>query len=178
MREMPVGAVKVIRQIGAAFATFVPVGTEHEMINDQLTAPVEKIGQGFLAIRPFEYVILVDLHRRAALSASRWRVNSFSRVSKSFRATSHSASDTISRFNSVSASFILFFLRLISSVPHVASPPLEEARAARSCTRPGRSSSVVFGSSCQIHHSYVGVWGYPSGESSHSSWRPRAVMSR
>jgi len=74
MREMPVGAVKVIRQIGAAFATFVPVGTEHEMINDQLTAPVEKIGQGFLAIRPFEYVILVDLHHREAPSGGAERI--------------------------------------------------------------------------------------------------------
>src|SRR5438132_13600323 len=51
-------------------------------------------------------------------------------------------------------SFVFF-----RSVPHLVSPPLEEARAARSCTSPGRSSSVVFGSSCQIHHSYVGVWG-------------------
>jgi hypothetical protein len=34
------------------------------------------------------------------------------------------------------------------------------------------------GSSCQVHHSYGGVWGYPSGESSHSSWRPSAVRSR
>jgi hypothetical protein len=44
-------------------------------------------------------------------------------------------------------------------VSHVASPGWKKARAARSCTRPGRSSSVLFGSSCQIHHSYVGVWG-------------------
>ena len=39
-------------------------------------------------------------------------------------------------------------------------------------------SCVGCGSSCQTHHLYGGVWGYPSGESSHSSWRPSAVMSR
>src|SRR5215204_7580747 len=33
-------------------------------------------------------------------------------------------------------------------------------------------------SSCRCHHSYGGVCGYPSGESSHSSWRPSAVRSR
>ena len=33
-------------------------------------------------------------------------------------------------------------------------------------------------SSWQFHHWYGGVCGYPSGESSHSSWRPSAVMSR
>src|SRR5437762_12056007 len=82
MREMPVGAVKVIRQIGAAFATFVPVGTEHEMINDQLTAPVEKIGQGFLAIRPFEYVILVDLHHREAPSGGAERIALASKIGR------------------------------------------------------------------------------------------------
>ena len=32
--------------------------------------------------------------------------------------------------------------------------------------------------SCHFHQWYGGVWGYPSGESSHSSWRPSAVMSR
>src|ERR1700731_4202491 len=61
MRQMPVGAVEVIGQIGAALATLVPIWTEHEMINDQLTAPVEEIGQGFLAIRSVKNVVLVDL---------------------------------------------------------------------------------------------------------------------
>jgi hypothetical protein len=32
-------------------------------------------------------------------------------------------------------------------------------RAARSCTRPGRSGSVRRGWSCQIHQSYGAVWG-------------------
>jgi len=46
---------------------------------------------------------------------------------------------------------------------HATSPPLGSvpaaARATRSCTRPGRSASVVSGSSCQIHHSYGGLCG-------------------
>jgi DinB superfamily len=33
------------------------------------------------------------------------------------------------------------------------------ATAARSCTRPGPSGPVTSDSSCQIHHSYGGVWG-------------------
>jgi hypothetical protein len=37
---------------------------------------------------------------------------------------------------------------------------------------------IVSCSSCQIHHSYGGVCGYPAGESSHASCRPSAVMSR
>jgi len=153
MRKMPVGAVKMIGQIGAALAASSQVGPN---MNDKRSTDCgrRKDRPGFPCHPAFEYVILVDRHigrlRRAALSASRWRVNSFSRVSKSFRATSHSASDTISRFNSVSASFILFFLRLnFLSVPHVRRRPWRRP-GARSCTRPGRSSSVVFGSSCQI----------------------------
>jgi hypothetical protein len=35
---------------------------------------------------------------------------------------------------------------------------LRQASARRAC-RPGRSGSVVRGSSCQIHQSYGGVWG-------------------
>src|SRR5437879_9066305 len=59
MRKMPVGAVKVVRQIRAALATFFPARAEHEVIDDQLTATVKEIGQRFFAIRPIEYVILV-----------------------------------------------------------------------------------------------------------------------
>ena len=40
-------------------------------------------------------------------------------------------------------------------------PPLNllESSSARRATRPGRSGFVRFSSSCQIHHSYGGVWG-------------------
>ena len=61
MRQMPIGAIEMIGQIGAAFATLLPAWTEHEMINDQLTAAVEQIGQCFFAIRALEHVLLVDL---------------------------------------------------------------------------------------------------------------------
>src|ERR1700730_16375360 len=67
MRQMPVGAVEVIGQVGAAFATLFPARTEHEMINDQLTASVEKIGQRLFAVGSVKDVLLVDLdHRQLA----------------------------------------------------------------------------------------------------------------
>ena len=66
--------------------------------------------------------------------------------------------------------------------------PVHDASSAQSfhhyrqrVTRGAASRSAVSaccGSSCQIHQRYGGVCGYPSGESSHSSWRPSAVMSR
>ena len=64
MRQMPVGAVKMIRQIRAAFAALLPSRTEHEMINDQLAASVEKVGQRLLATRPFKNIFFLDLDPR------------------------------------------------------------------------------------------------------------------
>src|SRR4051794_35908194 len=115
MRQMPIGAVEVVRQIGAALATFFPARTEHEMIDNQLTATVEQIGQRMFSLWSLKDVLLstftIGSLRRAALSASRWRVNSFSRVSKSFRAISHSASGTISVCLSIN--FIFVFLWIV-----------------------------------------------------------------
>src|SRR5437870_1753835 len=121
MRKMPVGAVKMIREIRAALATFFPSRAEHEMINNQLTAPGEEIGQRFPAVSgPSKtYSLSILTHgssRRCRLTSSRNRVNSFSRVSKSLRATSHSASDTTLEgfisldflFDSIASIFILF----------------------------------------------------------------------
>jgi hypothetical protein len=59
---MPVGAVKVIGQVGAALATFHPSRGEHEMINDQLAAILEKIGKRFLTGRSIENVFFLDLN--------------------------------------------------------------------------------------------------------------------
>src|SRR5436309_7909161 len=44
--------------------------------------------------------------------------------------------------------------------------------------RPRRRNSYRPYSSWRRHHAYGGVCGYPSGESSHSSWRPSGVRSR
>src|ERR1044071_7646986 len=64
---MPVGAVKVVGQKRTALATFLPAGTEHEMVNNQLAPSVEKISQGFLTVRSLENILLIDLdHRQLA----------------------------------------------------------------------------------------------------------------
>src|SRR5438270_12157479 len=64
MRQMPVGAVKMIGQIGAAFATLFPARAEHEMINNQLAAPLEQIGQRLFSAWSVENIFLLDLDHR------------------------------------------------------------------------------------------------------------------
>src|SRR5438067_4147408 len=102
------------------------------MINDQLTAPVEKIGQGFLAIRPFEYVILVDLHHREAPSGGAERI---ALASKFF----FSRQQVLSRHEPFSFGndpsfhfrfcwFLFVFLCFVFFFPSVIFPPLGGAR--------------------------------------------------
>src|SRR6266516_801223 len=62
MRKVPVGAVKMVRQVRAALATLIPPRTQHEMIDDQLTATAEKIGQRFFTSRSVENVFFIDLN--------------------------------------------------------------------------------------------------------------------
>ena len=92
------GAVDMIGQERATRATLLPLGTEHEMIDDQFAAAVEKVGEGLFAARPVEHIVLFDLDprqlRRSALSLSRSRVNSFSFFRCCLRAASHSSRDT------------------------------------------------------------------------------------
>jgi hypothetical protein len=47
---------------GAAGAGFLPLRTEHEVINDELAFAVEQIGERFLAARGIENVVLFDLY--------------------------------------------------------------------------------------------------------------------
>src|SRR6476646_3176146 len=49
---------------GAAEAAFLPIGAEHEMVDDQLAASFEEIGQCDLPVRTVENVLLVDFHPR------------------------------------------------------------------------------------------------------------------
>ena len=58
MGEMPVCAIKMVRQIRAALTALLPIRTKHEVINNQLAAVVEKIGERFLAVRSIEDVLL------------------------------------------------------------------------------------------------------------------------
>src|SRR5437870_9401096 len=71
MREVQVGAVDMIGQERAARALLVPLRTEHEVIDDQMAAPVEEVGERLLAVRPRQHVGLFDLDpgQLAALSA-------------------------------------------------------------------------------------------------------------
>jgi hypothetical protein len=62
MREMPVCAIEMVRQIRAALAPFFPIGTKHEVINNQLTAAIEEIRQSLLAVCSIENVLLFHLN--------------------------------------------------------------------------------------------------------------------
>ena len=53
-------AVEVIGQIGAAGAAFAPSGAEHEVVDNELAAIVEEVGECLLAARAFEDVRLFD----------------------------------------------------------------------------------------------------------------------
>ena len=45
----------------AADAAFRPVRAEHEVLDDELAAPVEQVGERLLAVRAVEHVVLLDL---------------------------------------------------------------------------------------------------------------------
>src|SRR5205807_335056 len=64
MRQVPVGAIEVVSQIGTAFAAFFPIRAEHKVVNDELAAAAEKIGQRLFASRGVEDVLFVDLYHR------------------------------------------------------------------------------------------------------------------
>src|SRR6266446_4585828 len=80
----------------ATDAALPPPGAEHEMIDDQLAAPVEQIGEGFPAVERVEDIFLLHPDpRRSAPSWSRRRVNSFSLTRRAVHAASHSSRETI-----------------------------------------------------------------------------------
>jgi hypothetical protein len=64
-------AVKVIDDVGASGAAFLPARAEHEVIDDQLAAAVEKIGKSFSSGGGFKYVGLFHFFpgKFAALAA-------------------------------------------------------------------------------------------------------------
>ena len=127
-REVRQRAVKMVGHKRAARASLFPVGMEHEVVDDQLAAPGEEIGQGFPAIWAVEGISLsIFTHgssRRWRLTSSRNFVNSFSRVSKSLRATTHCSLDTILEgfasvmrvLGSIFSNFILSFSSFMTSI--------------------------------------------------------------
>src|SRR6202790_1846592 len=56
------GAVSMIHIERATRAALLPLRTEHEVVDDELTSAIEKIRECDLAIRAVEHVILVDLY--------------------------------------------------------------------------------------------------------------------
>src|SRR5262249_53402179 len=59
-RQMHVDAVEIVGPERAAGATLVPVRTEHEVLNDELTASAEEVGERDRSLGRLEYVGLVD----------------------------------------------------------------------------------------------------------------------
>ena len=64
LRQMNGGAVEMVGQERAARAALLPARTEHEVIDDQLAAAVEQVGQRLLATGSVEHIGLVDLDPR------------------------------------------------------------------------------------------------------------------
>ena len=72
MREHPVG---VIGHVGAALATLLPARPEHEVLDDQLAAPAEKVRERNASAPALEAVVLFDLHPRKRPAFRRERVH-------------------------------------------------------------------------------------------------------
>jgi hypothetical protein len=57
----------VANQLRAAWATVLPAWIKHEMVDNQLTAPIEEVEQASLAVWTLEEILLVKLdHRQPA----------------------------------------------------------------------------------------------------------------
>src|SRR5260370_33132152 len=62
--EVHDAALEIVGPERAALAPLLPVGREHEMVDDQLRAPGEQVAERDLAVRPIEHVRLVDADPR------------------------------------------------------------------------------------------------------------------
>jgi len=62
--EMDIRAVEMVSKERAARAARFPARTQHEMVDDELVAAVEQVGERLLAARRVEYIILLHLHPR------------------------------------------------------------------------------------------------------------------
>jgi hypothetical protein len=54
-------AIEVVDPEGAALAALVPARVEHEVVDDELVAALEEVGQRLLAPGPVEDVVLLHL---------------------------------------------------------------------------------------------------------------------
>ena len=67
MFKVDTSAVDMIGQKRAAFAALLPSRSEHEMVDNQLAASIEQVGQPLLSVRAIELVLFVNLdHRQPA----------------------------------------------------------------------------------------------------------------
>src|SRR5690606_41992592 len=66
----PLSSFPTRRSSDLSRAALIPVRSEHEMVDQQLAAPIEQIGKVFPPRRRIEHVILVDLHPRQGLPLS------------------------------------------------------------------------------------------------------------
>src|SRR6266542_1077650 len=57
-------AVNMVGHERAAWTAFLPIRSEHEVVNDQLAASGEQLGERYLAPRRIEVVVLLKLHPR------------------------------------------------------------------------------------------------------------------
>ena len=62
LRKMHQRSVSVVYVAGAAGTPFLPLGTEHEVVDDQLASAVEEVGERFLARGRIKDIVLLDLH--------------------------------------------------------------------------------------------------------------------
>src|SRR6266568_2415599 len=58
--QVQAGAVVMVGPEGAAWASFLVLRSEHEMIDEQLALRAEQLGEGLFAVRSLEHVRLVD----------------------------------------------------------------------------------------------------------------------
>src|SRR6266478_8991055 len=63
-RQVRHTAVEMIREVRATRAAFLPIRTEHEVVDDQLASAAEEIGKRLLAFWSIEDVGLLDLFPR------------------------------------------------------------------------------------------------------------------
>src|SRR5262249_3956767 len=64
MLEVQASAVDMVGPERAAHAAFLPSRPEHEMLDDQLAASAEEVGERLLSVGSVEHVSLLDLHPR------------------------------------------------------------------------------------------------------------------
>ena len=74
MIEMDWDAVEIVGPEGARLASFLPVRTKHEVIDDELGAPFKKIGERASAIWPFKLIGFLDSLPGQGHSAARQRI--------------------------------------------------------------------------------------------------------